>query len=114
MTVRVGDAIDIPVLDNDSQPDGKPIVLVPKLAVPLPSGAGLLFASGDRLRYLAPPTAGNYSAVYSVAGPDGQTAQARVNISVREIDLATNNPPVAAARSPRGCSPVRPSASRSR
>jgi hypothetical protein len=94
VTVRVGDAIDIPVLDNDSQPDGQPIVLLPKLAQPLPSGAGLLFASGDRLRYLAPLTAGNYSAVYSVAGPDGQTAQARVNISVREIDLATNNPPV--------------------
>ena len=95
VTVRVGDAIDIPVLDNDSQPDGQPIVLQPKLTEPLPSGAGLLFASGDRLRYLAPQTAGNYSAVYSIAGPDGQTAQARVNISVREIDLATNNPPVA-------------------
>jgi hypothetical protein len=95
VTVRVGDAIDIPVLDNDSQPDGKTITLDPKLAVPLVSGAGLLFASGDRLRYLAPQTAGNYSAVYSVSGPDGQTAQARVNISVREVDLATNNPPVA-------------------
>ncbi len=94
VTVRVGDVIDIPVLDNDSQPDGQPIVLQPKLAEPLPSGAGLLFASGDHLRYLAPQTAGNYSAVYSIAGPDGQTAQARVNISVREIDLATNNPPV--------------------
>jgi hypothetical protein len=95
VTVRVGDAIDIPVLDNDSQPDGQRIELQPKLTQPLPSGAGLLFASGDRLRYLAPQTAGNYSAIYSIAGPDGQTAQARVNISVREIDLATNNPPVA-------------------
>lgn len=96
VTVRVGDAIDIPVLDNDSQPDGKPITLVPKLAKGLPDGAGLLFASSDHLRYLAPLTAGNYSAVYSVAGPDGQTAQATVVISVREVDLATNNPPVAA------------------
>jgi hypothetical protein len=96
VTVRVGDAIDIPVLDNDSQPDGKPITLVPKLAKPLPDGAGLLFASGDRLRYLAPLTAGNYTAVYSIKGPDGQVAQANVTISVREVDLATNNPPVAA------------------
>jgi hypothetical protein len=94
VTVRVGDAIDIPVLSNDYQPDGEPIVLQPKLTEPLPSGAGLLFASGNRLRYLAPQTAGNYSAVYSIAGSDGQTAQARVNISVREINLATNNPPV--------------------
>ncbi|MDP9028184.1 MAG: Ig-like domain-containing protein [Actinomycetota bacterium] len=96
VTVRVGDVIDIPVLDNDSQPDGQPITLVPKLAKQLPDGAGLLFASGDRLRYLAPQTAGNYTAAYSVQGPDGQTAQASVNISVREVDLATNNPPVAA------------------
>jgi hypothetical protein len=93
-TVRVGDTIDIPVLDNDSQPDGKPITLVPKLAQPLPAGGGLLFASGDVLRYLAPQTAGNYSAVYSIAGPDGQTAQANVSISVREVDASTNNPPV--------------------
>jgi hypothetical protein len=96
VTVRVGDAIDIPVLDNDSQPDGEPITLLPKLAKPLPDTAGLLFVSGNRLRYLAPQTAGNYSAIYSIAGPDGQTAQATVNISVREIDLATNNPPVPA------------------
>lgn len=95
VTVRVGDVIDIPVLANDSQPDGRPITLVPKLARQLPDGAGLLFASGDRLRYLAPRTAGNYTAAYSVQGPDGQTAQANVTISVREIDLATNNPPVA-------------------
>ena len=96
VTVRVGDAIDIPVLDNDSQPDGQPITLVPKLAKQLPDGAGLLFVSGDRLRYLAPQTAGNYTAVYSIQGPDGQSAQANVTISVREVDLATNNPPVAA------------------
>lgn len=94
VTVRVGDTIDIPVLDNDSQPDGKPITLQPKLAQPLPAGGGLLFASGSVLRYLAPRTAGNYSAVYSVAGPDGQTAQATVTISVREVNASTNNPPV--------------------
>ncbi|MBW4032221.1 MAG: tandem-95 repeat protein [Acidobacteria bacterium] len=94
VTVRVGAVIDIPVLNNDSQPDGEPITLLPKLAKPLPNGAGLLFVSGNKLRYLAPQTAGNYSATYSIAGPDGQTAQAAVDISVREVDLATNNPPV--------------------
>jgi large repetitive protein len=94
VTVRVGDTVDIPVLDNDSQPDGKPITLSPKLATPLPAGGGLLFASGDVLRYLAPRTAGNYSAVYTIAGPDGQIANATVTISVREIDASTNNPPV--------------------
>lgn len=94
VTVRVGDAIDIPVLDNDEQPDGEEITLLPELAQQLPAEAGLLFAAGDRLRYLAPETAGNYSAVYSIAGTDGQIAQARVLISVRERNAATNNPPV--------------------
>jgi hypothetical protein len=92
-TVRVGDVIDIPVLDNDDHPDDAPITLQPELAQDLPAGGGLLFVAGDKLRYLAPPTAGNYTAVYSIAGPDGQTAQARVNISVREVDAATNNAP---------------------
>jgi hypothetical protein len=94
VTVRVGDAIDIHVLDNDEQPDGAEITLDPQLKEPLPDGAGLLFAAGNRLRYLAPQTAGNYTAVYSVVGPDGQEAQARVLISVRERNAATNNPPV--------------------
>lgn len=93
-TVRVGDVVDIPVLDNDEQPDGKAIELLPELSEGLPEDAGLLFAAGDRLRYLAPATAGNYVAVYSIAGPDGQRAEARVSISVREQNAATNNPPV--------------------
>jgi hypothetical protein len=92
-TVRVGDVVDIRVLDNDEQPEGKPLTLVPELAEDVPEGAGLLFVSGDRLRYLAPQTAGDYVAVYSVES-EGQRAEARVTISVREENLATNSPPV--------------------
>src|SRR5690606_12809463 len=91
VTVRVGDAIDIPVLDNDEQPDGAEITLDPELAQDLPDDGGLLFAAGDRLRYLAPETAGNYTAIYTISGSDGQRAQARVVISVRERNAATNN-----------------------
>lgn len=93
VTVRVGAAIDILVLANDDHPDDAPITLLPELAQALSDDGGLLFAAGDRLRYLAPQTAGNYTAVYSIAGPDGQTAQARVTMSVREVDTATNNAP---------------------
>ena len=92
-TVRVGDVVDIPVLDNDEQPEGKPITLLPDLAEELPDGAGLLFVSGDRLRYLAPETAGNYVAVYSIESA-GQRAEGRVTISVREENAATNSAPV--------------------
>jgi hypothetical protein len=92
-TVRVGEVVDIRVLDNDEQPEGKPLTLLPELAEDVPDGAGLLFASGDRLRYLAPGTAGDYVAVYSVESA-GQRAEARVTISVREENAATNSPPV--------------------
>ncbi len=93
-TVRVGDVTDIDVLANDTQPEGEPLTLQPDLVQNVPGDGGLLFASGDHLRYLAPETPGNYTAVYRVAGPDGQSADAAVSISVREQDSATNNPPV--------------------
>ncbi|MCX7521190.1 Ig-like domain-containing protein [Microbacterium sp. STN6] len=94
VSVRVGDAIDIPVLDNDSQPDGDELTLDPTLVQPLPQNAGLLFVSGDRLRYLAPKSTGNFTATYKVSAPDGQWATAQVKIAVRELDAATNNAPV--------------------
>ncbi|MHB1171952.1 MAG: Ig-like domain-containing protein [Lacisediminihabitans sp.] len=93
-TVRVGDAINIPVLANDVQPDGETLTLNPQLSTTLTGDSGLLFASGNVLRYLAPNKPGNFSAVYEVSGPDGQVAQAQVRIAVREAVVATNNPPV--------------------
>ena len=95
-TVRVGDAIDIPVLANDEQPDGGELVLDPDLTSGIPRSAGLLFVSGDSLRYLAPQRTGNFTAVYQVAGPDGQVDQAEVSISVREAVEETNAAPVPA------------------
>ena len=96
ITVRAGAAIDIPVLDNDSQPDGADLTLLPQLPQDLPEGAGLLFSSGKVLRYLAPATPGNFVAVYEVEGPDGQRARAQLSISVREANLETNSAPVPA------------------
>lgn len=93
-SVRVGDVIDIPVLDNDTQPDGDELTLDPTLATPLPKDGGLLFASQNVLRYLAPDTPGNYTAAYRVTGADGQWATATVTISVRELDRSVNAPPV--------------------
>ncbi|TFB99809.1 fibronectin type III domain-containing protein [Cryobacterium adonitolivorans] len=94
VSVRVGDTIDIPVLANDEHPNGDALMLDPVLSTPLPAGAGLLFASGRVLRYLAPASTGNFTAVYRVSAPDGQFANAEVRISVRETDAATNNPPL--------------------
>jgi len=93
-TVRVGDAITIDVMGNDEQPDGEPIALNPVLVDPLDGDSGLLFAAGDTLRYLAPATAGNFTAVYEIVGPLGQTAQAQLSIEVREPNADTNHAPV--------------------
>lgn len=94
ISVRVGAAINIPVLDNDVQPDGEVLTLDPQLTTALSGDSGLLFASGNILRYLAPDKPGNFTASYSVSGPDGQNAQAEVHIAVREVVAATNNAPV--------------------
>ena len=94
VTVRVGEAIDIAVLDNDEHPDGLDLTLQPRLDQGLPDDSGLLFASGRVLRYLAPDKTGNFTAAYQVTGPDGQAATALIKIAVREPDPATNNPPV--------------------
>jgi hypothetical protein len=94
ISVRVGAAIDIPVLDNDVQPDGEELTLDPQLSSGLSGRSGLLFASGNILRYLAPDSPGNFTASYQVSGPDGQTSEALVHIAVREVVEATNNSPV--------------------
>ena len=96
VTARVGDVITMPVLANDVQPDGEELTLKPQLSTTLSGDSGLLFASGNVLRYLAPSRPGNFTAVYEVSGPDGQVAQAQVHIAVREAVQATNNPPVPA------------------
>ncbi|GAA1748451.1 Ig-like domain-containing protein [Agromyces humatus] len=93
ISVRTGDVVDIPVLANDEHPDAMPITLAPVLAKE--PAEGLLFASDDRLRYFAPPRAGEYEATYRIEAA-GQYATATVAISVKNPDPETNVEPVPA------------------
>jgi large repetitive protein len=93
-TARVGDAITIDVMANDEHPDGTSIRLNPVLVQGLSGDSGLLFASGNSLRYLAPDHTGNYSAIYEIIDAFGRTAQAQLTIQVREPNLDTNHAPV--------------------
>lgn len=95
VNVPVGNVIDIPVLTNDEQPDGQPLTLEPNLVQNVGAGGGLLFASGNELRYLAPSSPGNYTAIYAVSSA-GQTATATVHINVREPNVATDSAPIPA------------------
>ncbi|MGI9824697.1 Ig-like domain-containing protein [Agromyces sp. Marseille-Q5079] len=65
VTVRVGELVDIPVTANDVSPRGERLVVHPEVSS---SGADgeLAFASGDRVRYLAPSTPGTYELGYAV------------------------------------------------
>ncbi|UCR90192.1 Ig-like domain-containing protein [Mycetocola spongiae] len=91
--VRVGEVVDIDVLKNDIHPDGLPLTLSPTLARELSEDEGLLFTSGNTLRYLAPDKPGEYSATYVVESPGGESASAPVQISVREVDRGSNTAP---------------------
>lgn len=64
VSVRAGAQVDIPVLANDVSPRGERLVLYPQVE---PSGATgeLAFASGTKVRYLAPRTPGVYVLHYS-------------------------------------------------
>ncbi|RXZ46502.1 fibronectin type III domain-containing protein [Agromyces fucosus] len=94
ISARTGDVVDIAVLANDEHPDALPITLEPVLE--REPEAGLLFVDGDRLRYFAPETPGEYEAVYRITGPGPQSATATVQMSVRAADPETNTPPVPA------------------
>ena len=92
--VRVGDVVDIPVLENDVQPDGDLLTLAPDLIEGPGSGGGLLFVSARVLRYLAPSAPGNFAATYRVEAPDGQFSTAVVRIAVREANPSANAAPL--------------------
>lgn len=92
-TVRAGNVVDIPVLANDVHPSGGTLTLAPQLDQKLPDGAGLLFATSQQLRYLAPDQAGTYSAAYRVIADNGAWATGVVTITVRPRDAASNRAP---------------------
>ncbi|GAA1839953.1 fibronectin type III domain-containing protein [Agromyces salentinus] len=65
VTVRVGELVDIPVTANDVSPRGERLVVHPDVSSSAAAGE-LAFASGDRVRYLAPTTPGTYELGYAV------------------------------------------------
>ena len=89
--VRVGDVVDIRVLDNDADPEGALLKLEPTLAeVPT---SGFMFVDGSKLRFQAPAEPGSVTAVYQVSDQAKNVATARVNITVMPPDDASNQPP---------------------
>jgi len=96
-TVRIGDAVTVPVLDNDSMSDGIPLKLDPA-SVRVVSGGGQAFASGTVVRYVPEQATlkGPASAILEYATyPEGLRARAvtgRVNVTINPLPDAVKYP----------------------
>ncbi|MCC9194079.1 Ig-like domain-containing protein [Arthrobacter sp. zg-Y916] len=93
-TVRVGDVVNIPVLENDVSPTGDELTLNPVPAQGVDPADGQLFASGNMLRFVAGDTAKTVYAIYEVRDSTGQSDSAQVRINIRPRDDEKNTPPV--------------------
>ncbi|MCC5949483.1 MAG: cadherin-like domain-containing protein [Nitriliruptoraceae bacterium] len=97
-TVRAGGIAVLPVLDNDYDPDGGPVELVPPEPVDDATAArdGRLFMSDGELRYEAPPNPrGTVSLSTTIVDSAENTASGQLLINVIDADGERNNPPVA-------------------
>lgn len=92
-SVRTGGVVTIPVLQDAYDPDGDRLTLVPQLAEPLGEGEGLLFVSGDVLRYQAPAGAMTAHATFEVQDATGNRTAATVTVHVHASDATTKAPP---------------------
>lgn len=91
--VRTGGVVTIPVLADAYDPDGDALTLVPEFAEPLADGQGLLFVSGDVLRYQAPDTPMTARATFVVRDSTGNETAATVTLRVHTSDADTKSPP---------------------
>lgn len=101
-TVRVGDAVTIPALDNDSMSEGIPLKLAPEVRVL--SGGGQAFASGTVVRYVpeVTPMAGPKSAILEYTTyPEGLRSRGqtgRITVTINPLPdpvKSPNQPPQA-------------------
>ncbi|GIG36764.1 Ig-like domain-containing protein [Cellulomonas pakistanensis] len=91
--VRTGGVVTIPVLEGAYDPDGDELTLKTQLAEPLGDGEGLLFVSGENLRYQAPSAPMTVHATFVVQDATGNETAATVTVRVHESDAETKAPP---------------------
>ena len=92
VTVRAGAVGRIPVLANDSDPDGDQLTLF-QADLSAQSAEFPLFVSGRSYRLLAPKEPGEYSAVYGVQDTFGHVSTAVMSITVLADQPDGNRPP---------------------
>lgn len=93
VTVRTGGVVTIPVLDYASDADGDELTLLRELPEPIGEDEGLLFVSGDNLRFQASETPGVVNATFTVSDEQGNETSATAVIRVHESAMANKQPP---------------------
>ncbi len=93
VNVRVNDVVTIPVLDNDTHPQGEELSLDPVLAQGIPEEDGKAFISEKTLRFIAGPTPKTVRAIYNAVDPQGQKSAAAVTIHILPLEDTQNSRP---------------------
>ncbi|MDJ0352075.1 MULTISPECIES: Ig-like domain-containing protein [Micrococcaceae] len=92
-TVRAGDVVTIPVLANDTDPNGGKLTLEPVLAQQPDAADGRIFTAGNSLRFIAGEVPKTVYAIYKVTNASGQSDSQQVTIRVRGRDDERNTRP---------------------
>ncbi|MCM3778156.1 Ig-like domain-containing protein [Microbacterium hydrocarbonoxydans] len=92
-TVRAGDVVTIPVLDNDTHPNDDVMHVSPELIESPEPEDGEAFVSQDAVRFKAGPEAKTVYLTYEAVDSRQQKAAALVTIQILPIDEETNAAP---------------------
>ncbi|MDQ0732833.1 Ig-like domain-containing protein [Arthrobacter sp. B1I2] len=92
-TVRAGDVVTIPVLANDTDPNGGKLTLEPQLAQQPDPADGRIFTSGGSVRFIAGAVPKTVYAIYKVTNESGQSDSQQVTIRIRARDDQLNTRP---------------------
>ena len=93
-TVRAGDSVDVPVLDNDTDPNGEPLSLATDVPLALdPPDGGQASVTANVIRFIAPSTVTAQRTVdvsYTVQNASGRRATGTAHVTVVPLPDATN------------------------
>ncbi|WZO58039.1 Ig-like domain-containing protein [Microbacterium sp. LWH10-1.2] len=94
VTVRAGDVVTIPVLDNDTHPNDDVMHVAPELIEPfIDPDDGEAFVSQDTVRFKAGPEAKTVYLTYEAVDSRQQKAAGYVTIQILPVDEDTNAAP---------------------
>ncbi|CAN7283195.1 Ig-like domain-containing protein [Arthrobacter sp. LjRoot14] len=93
VNVRVNDVVTIPVLANDTHPQGQKLTVDPVLPQAVAEADGKSFVSENTLRFIAGPQPKTVRAIYNAVDPQGQKSAAAVTIHILPLEAAENSRP---------------------